>query len=176
MSGSTIVSVSAREVYSDRGHPGVEATVVAANGASGVALCTAGISIGVHEVEFAYDGGPKWRGKGVQRAVDSVNNLIALKLVGMNAADQLALDNAMLTLLGPESKIKLGGNATAAVSAAALKAGAAALGIPLYQHIGGVNACTLPVPAVGFLGGSSRYGGGKRSGGKPSHEIGRAHV
>ena len=125
--GTEIVSVSARQVYSDRGHPGVEATVTTAGGAQGVAICTAGISVGSHEVEFAYDGGKKWRGKGVMRAVNAVNERIAPALVGMDAAHQQAVDQAMLDL----GKLKVGGNATAAVSAAALKAGAAALGIPL---------------------------------------------
>ena len=77
---TTIISVSARQVYSDRGHPGVEATVVTENGARGIAICTAGISVGSHEVEFAYDGGTKWRGKGVMRAVNAVNELIVLGL------------------------------------------------------------------------------------------------
>src|SRR5512136_927007 len=90
--GTTIVSVSARQVYSDRGHPGVEATVTTAGGAQGVAICTAGISVGSHEVEFAYDGGKKWRGKGVMAAVNAVNEHIAPALVGMDAAQQQAVD------------------------------------------------------------------------------------
>jgi len=165
--GTTIISVTARQVFSDRGHPGVEATVTTANGAQGVAICTAGISVGSHEVEFAYDGGPKWRGKGVMRAVNAVNELIAPALTGMDASRQQAIDQAMLAI----GKLKVGGNATAAVSAAALKAGAAALDIPLYQHIGGANACTLPVPGVICLVGSDRYGSGARSGGKPSYAF-----
>ena len=169
--GTAIVSVRARQVYSDRGHPGVEATVKTENGAAGVAICTAGVSVGTHEVEFAYDGGTKWRGKGVQRAVDNVNNLIAPVLKGMDASRQLEVDEAMLNIGGPGAKQRLGGNATAAVSAAVLKAGAAALGIPLYQHIGGVTAFTLPVPGVIGLVGSDRYGGGARSGGKPSYSF-----
>lgn len=171
MSRATVVWVSARQVYSDRGHPGVEATVRTENGATGVAICTAGISVGSHEVEFAYDGGKKWRGKGVQRAVDAVNMTIAPALLGMDATRQQAIDEAMLSLGGDDAKLRLGGNATAAVSAAALKAGAAALGIPLYQHIGGVNACTLPVPGAIALVGSDRYGSGARAGGKPSHSF-----
>jgi len=167
-SGTTIVSVAARQVYSDRGHPGIEATVKTENGAVGVALCTAGISVGQHEVEFAYDGGTKWRGRGVQKAVDNVNRIISPVLKGMDAGRQSEVDDALLNLGGPGAKLRLGGNATAAVSAAVLKAGAAGLGIPLYRHIGGVNACTLPVPGeISFMG-SDRYGGGRRSGGKPS--------
>jgi enolase len=166
-----IVAVTARQVYSDRGHPGVEATIQTANGAIGVAVCTAGVSIGQHEVPFAYDGGKTWRGRGVQRAVDNILQLISPALVGMNAADQMAIDHALLTLGGPGAKQRLGGNATAAVSAAALKAGAAAMGIPLYRHIGGVGACTLPVAGELACVGSDRYGGGARSGGKPSYSF-----
>ncbi len=169
--GAEIISVTARQVYSDRGHPGVEATVKTANGAVGVAICTAGVSVGSHEVEFVYDGGPKWRGKGVQRAVDNVNRVIAPALIGLDATRQLQVDEAMLNIGGPGAKARLGGNATAAVSAAVLKAGAAALGIPLYQHIGGTTAFTLPVPGVIVLVGSDRYGGGARSGGKPSYAL-----
>ena len=169
--GSTIVSVTARQVFSDRGHPGIEATVKTENGAVGVAVCTAGVSVGQHEVRFTYDGGTKWRGRGVQRAVDAVNGVIAPALRGMDASRQLEIDDAMLNIGGPGAKERLGGNATAAVSAAVLKAGAASLGIPLYQHIGGVNACTLPVPGVISLVGSDRYGGGQRSGGKPSYSF-----
>ncbi len=169
--GSIIVAVKAREVYSDRGHPGVEATVKTVNGATGVAICTAGVSVGTHEVEFAYDGGTKWRGKGVQRAVDNVNQLIAPALVGMDASQQLAVDDAILNIGGPNAKQRLGGNATAAVSAAVLKAGALSLDIPLYQHIGGANAFVLPVPGTIVLVGSDRYGSGARSGGKPSYAL-----
>ncbi len=170
-SGSTIIAVAARQVFSDRGHPGIEATVRTQNGAAGAAICTAGISVGTHEVEFVYDGGTKWRGRGVQKAVDNVKTLIAPALIGMNAARQLEIDDVLLNLKGSDAKGRLGGNATAAVSAAVLKAGAASLGIPLYQHIGGVNACILPVPGELCVVGSDRYGGGRRSGGKPSYSF-----
>ncbi len=83
--GAAIVSVTAREVFSDRGHPGVEATVTTESGVKGTAICTAGVSVGTHEVEFAYDGGTKWRGKGVMRAVNAVNDIIAPALRGMDA-------------------------------------------------------------------------------------------
>ncbi len=170
-SGSTIISVAARQVFSDRGHPGLEATVKTQNGASGVAICTAGISVGSHEVEFVYDGGKKWRGRGVQKGVENVRNVIAPAIIGMNAAKQLDIDDAILNIGGPGAKSRLGGNATAAVSAAVLKAGAASLDIPLYQHIGGVSSCTLPVPGEISIVGSDRYGGGVRSGGKPSYSF-----
>jgi enolase len=169
--GSTIVSVHARQIFSDRGHPGVEATVVTRSGARGVAIATAGISVGQHEVQFAYDGGARWGGRGVLKAVEHVNKIIGPAIIGMDAIRQLEIDDAMIKLDGTPTKANLGGNATASVSAAVLQAGAASLDIPLYQHIGGVNACVLPVPAVGAMGGSRRYGGGERAGGKPSYEF-----
>lgn len=166
-----IVSVTGRQVYTERGHPGIEATVTTHSGAKGSAVCTAGISIGVHEVPFVYDGGTRWRGKGVAKAVERLNAIVAPALRGMDASRQLEIDDALLNIGGPGAKARLGGNVTAAVSAAALKAGAASLGIPLYQHIGGVNACVLPTPGVLCLVGSRRYGGGARSGGKPSYSF-----
>ena len=168
MSRSTIVSVKAREIQSLRGHPGVEAIVRTENGAVGRAICTAGISIGTHEIPFAYDGGEKWRGKGVMRAVNAVTEMIAPAILGLDASKQIEVDDAMLKI----GKDVLGGNATGAVSAAVLKAGAASLDIPLYAHIGGASAFMLPVPGTGCLGGSNRYGDhAKHSGGKPSHSF-----
>jgi len=171
VSGSTIKSVYAREVFSERGHPGIETTVMTEDGASGVALVTAGVSIGKHEAQFIYDGGERWGGRGVLKAVENVNKIIALRLVGMDATNQRAIDENMIRLDGTADKSKLGGNATASVSAAVLKAAANSLEIPLYQHIGGVNACILPVPGVGAVIGSDRYNGGKSSGGKPSYSF-----
>ncbi|RLT38874.1 MAG: phosphopyruvate hydratase [Chloroflexi bacterium] len=168
---SIITSVTARQIFSDRGHPGVEATVTTANGAKGVAVVTAGVSVGVHEVQFAYDGGKEWGGRGVLRAVQNVTDSIAPAVIGLDASRQHAVDQVMIDLDGTPTKAKLGGNATGSVSAAALQAGAASLGIPLYQHIGGVNACTLPVPGVLTIVGSRRYGSGARSGGKPSYAL-----
>jgi enolase len=169
--GSKIQSVFAREIFSMRGHPGVEATVTTEDGASGIAIATAGVSIGKHEVQFAYDGEKRYQGKGVLKAVENVNKIIGPALKGMDATKQREVDEKMIKLDGTPNKSKLGGNATASVSAAVLKAGAASLGIPLYQHIGGVNACTLPVPGVGAVVGSDRYGGGERAGGKPSYSL-----
>jgi enolase len=169
-SGTTIISVKARQIMSDRGHPGVEAKVKTESGATGVAICTAGVSVGTKEIPFAYDGGTKWRGKGVMRAVNAVNDKIAPLVIGLDASRQIDVDHAMLCFEG-DGKAVLGGNATAAVSAAALKAGAAALGIPLYEHIGGARAFTLPVPGTGCLVGSNRYAPNTRSGGKPSYSF-----
>ena len=168
--GTDIVSVFARQIMSDRGHPGVEAAVTTSGGAKGVAVCTAGVSVGTQEIAFAYDGGTKWRGKGVMRAVNGVNEKIAPLLKGMDATKQIEVDNAILNLEG-NGKTVVGGNATAAVSAAVLKAGAKALGIPLYEHIGGARAYTLPVVGALCMLGSNRYSANTRSGGKPSYSF-----
>lgn len=171
MYGTAIQSVVARQVYTNRGKPGVEAIVTTENGAVGRGMCTSGISMGTHEVEFAFDGGKMFGGKGVQNAVDHVDRIIAPAIIGMDAANQQAVDRAMLNL-EPDAKAKLGGNATAAVSAAVLKAGANALGIPLYRHIGGAGAMYLPVPGVAMVAGHERYGGGITTpGGKPTMSI-----
>jgi len=170
-SGSVIESVFAREIFSERGHPGLEATVRTENGAKGVAVATAGVSVGQFEVQFVYDGGTRFGGLGVQKAVSNVNDIIGSALKGMDATGQREIDEIMIKLDGTRNKSRLGGNATASVSAAVLKAGAASLGIPLYQHIGGVNACVLPTPGVICMVGSNRYGGGQRSGGKPSYSF-----
>ena len=171
MSGTSIQSVRAHQVYTNRGNPGVEVIVTTENGATGRAMCTSGISIGTHEIDFTFDGGTKFRGKGVGRAVDSVNNIIGAAIIGMDAASQLMVDNAILSIM-PDAKLHLGGNATAATSAAVLKAGANALGIPLYRHIGGSSAMYLPVPGVAMAAGDERYGGGITTpGGKPTMSI-----
>ena len=170
-SASAITAVTARQVFSRRGHPGVEATVTTQSGARGTAVVTAGISVGKYEVQFAYDGGARWRGRGVQRAVENIERVIGPALIGLDASRQLEIDDEIIELDGTPNKTRLGGNATASVSAASLKAGAASLGIPLYQHIGGVNACVLPAPGVISIVGSARYGAGKGSGGKPSHSF-----
>ena len=166
-----IESVTAREVFSMRGHPGVEAKVITENGAIGVAMATAGLSIGEHEVQFLYDGGERWEGKGVMKAVRNVNDIIAPAIKGIDATRQNKIDEILTELDGTPNKSKLGGNATASVSAAVLQAGAASLGIPLYQHIGGINACTLPIPGVEIGGGNTRYGRGEGGGDKPSYSF-----
>jgi len=166
-----IESVMARQVLSMRGHPGVEAKVITENGACGVAMATAGLSMGEHEVQFVYDGGERWGGLGVTKAVSNVNDIIAPVLRGADATRQRKIDEILIELDGTPNKSKLGGNATASVSAAVLRAGAASLGIPLYQHIGGINACTLPVPGAEVGGGNTRYGRSEGGGDKPSYSF-----
>ena len=170
MAGTEIRSITARQVYTNRGNPGVEAVVTTENGATGRAMCTSGISIGTHEIHFDFDGGERFRGKGVLGAVRNVNEIIAPALKGLDAANQRLIDRTMLDIV-PDAKAKLGGNATAAVSAAVLKAGAAALGIPLYRHIGGANAMYLPVPGVAMVAGHERYGGGITTPRRQAHHV-----
>ena len=164
-------SVTARQVYTNRGKPGVEVVITTENGAEGRAMCTSGVSIGTHEVDFTFDGGKKFGGKGVTGAARRVEEAIAPVIIGMDASKQAEVDRAILDIC-PDAKIKLGGNAVAATSAAVLKAGAASLGIPLYRHIGGANAMYLPVPGVAMVAGDERYGGGITTpGGKPTMSV-----
>ena len=167
-----IRTVFAREVISARqGHPGVETTTVTENGAIGIAIATAGTSVGKHETAFISDGGSRWGELGVKTAVNNVNSIIGPAIRGLNVNSQGIIDQAMIKLDGTYNKSRLGGNAIASVSAAALKAAANSLGVSLYQHIGGVDARILPVPNVVALCGSERYGGGDRSGGKPNYAF-----
>lgn len=171
MNETLIKSVTARQVYTNRGKPGVEVVITTENGAEGRAMCTSGVSMGTHEVEFTFDGGTKFGGKGVTGAAKRVEETIAPVIIGMDAAKQAEVDKAILDIC-PDAKIKLGGNAVAATSAAVLKAGAASLGIPLYRHIGGANAMYLPVPGVAMVAGDERYGGGITTpGGKPTMSV-----
>ena len=165
--GTQIIQIDVRQVYSERRHPGLEAHVYTTNGAEGTAICTAGVSVGTHEVAFRYDGGTKWGGKGVQRAVDEAKEVLVPMLLGQDASDQQQIDARMIEA---REAGKVGGNATAAISAAVLKAGAKALGIPLYRHIGGVRATTLPIPGTGILGGRRRYNKGPLTN-KPSYSF-----
>ena len=118
-----------------------------------------------------FDGGTKFGGKGVGKAVKSANEVIGPAIIGMDASRQAEVDAAILAIC-PDAKIRLGGNAVAATSAAVLKAGANALGIPLYRHIGGAGAMYLPVPGVAMAAGDERYGGGITTpGGKPTMSV-----
>jgi len=165
-----IISITARQVFTKRPNPGVEAIVKTECGA-GRAVCTGGVSVGTHEVAFKYDDGARWKGKGMQGAVDVIKNVIEPKLLGVDCSAQSVVDRALLDVCD-DAKAVLGGNAIAAVSAAALKAGADSLGIPLYKHIGGECAVTLPVPGMPAFGGSDRYGGGvSKPGLKPTYAF-----
>lgn len=165
---SDIISVRAQEVQTGRGFPGVEAIVKTKNGAVGRALCVGGSSVGSHEVPFAYDGGERYQGKGVLRAVEAIETKIAPAIMGMDAGRQVEVDGVMLDI----GKDVLGGNSVAAVSAAVLKAGAASRDVPLYAHIGGASSFVLPVPGENCLNGSDRYGDHRKTAaGKPSYTF-----
>jgi enolase len=171
MKSTMIKDVRARQVLSNRGFPAVEALVTTEGGVTASAVCTAGVTVGTHEIAFAYDGGELYGGRGVSSAVKSVNEVIAPAIKGADAAKQFLCDDILLSLGGPDAKARLGGNAIAAVSAAILKAGAESLDIPLYRHIGGAAAVTLPAASYGCAGGSNRYIREHSAGSKPTYSF-----
>lgn len=171
MDETIIKKVTACQVFSGRGYPAIEATVVTDSGKKGTVQCVSGLSVGSHEVAFAYDGGSQWRGMGLHTAVRNIEEIIGPAIVGMDASRQTEVDHRILGLFGEDTKARLGGNAVAAVSAAVLKAGAEALELPLYRHIGGVGAVTLPNASYGCISGGIRYGNGKKSGSKPTYSF-----
>lgn len=149
-----IESVFAREIMDSRGNPTVEVEVIAEGGFIGRAAVPSGASTGAFEAVELRDGDKdRYLGKGVQKAVDNVNNIIAPEVEGMNVFDQVAIDKLMIALDGTPNKSKLGANAILGVSLAAAKAAAEALGLSLYQYIGGTNAKTLPVPMMNIING-----------------------
>jgi enolase len=150
---TTIIDVLGREVLDSRGNPTVEAEVILEGGARGRAMVPSGASTGSHEANELRDGGARFAGKGVLKAVAAVKELIAEEIVGLDATDQIAVDRVMLDLDGTENKSKLGGNAILAVSLATARAAAEAYGLPLYRYLGGVNAKTLPVPLMNVING-----------------------
>ena len=149
-----IVEVKAREILDSRGNPTVEVDVVCECGARGRAAVPSGASTGEHEAVELRDGDPqRYGGKGVLKAVRNVNNLIAKKVIGMRADDQVALDRAMIRLDGTKNKGRLGANAILGVSLAAARAAAACYSLPLYRYLGGLTAHLLPVPMMNILNG-----------------------
>lgn len=150
----TITDVFAREILDSRGNPTVEVEVYLEGGAMGRAAVPSGASTGAFEAVELRDGDKgRYLGKGVEKAVDNVNNVIAEEIIGMNALDQIGIDKLMIELDGTPNKGKLGANAILGVSLAVAKAAAEQLGLPLYQYIGGVNAKVLPVPMMNILNG-----------------------
>src|SRR5690554_56521 len=151
-----ITNVYAREVLDSRGNPTVEVEVVTESGAFGRALVPSGASTGVHEAVELRDGDKsRYGGKGVLKAVDNVNDIIAAELEGMDALDQVAIDRAMLALDGTPNKGKLGANAILGVSMATARAAADYLGLPLYKYLGAFHSCVLPVPMANILNGGA---------------------
>ena len=151
-----IVDIHAREILDSRGNPTVEVEVTLASGFIGRAGVPSGASTGENEALELRDGDKdRYLGKGVQKAVDNVNNVIAEKLVGLDALDQVAIDQKMIELDGTKTKSKLGANAMLGVSLAVAKAAAMYHDMPLYRYIGGTNAKHLPVPMMNIINGGS---------------------
>jgi enolase len=151
---STIVDVYAREVLDSRANPTVEVEVILEDGTMGRAIVPSGASTGVHEAVELRDGDNKrYNGKGVLKAVDNVNSIIAPEIIGMDVIQQIDIDTLMIDLDGTTNKGKLGANAILGVSLAAARAAAKYLDIPLYQYIGGINAREIPVPMMNILNG-----------------------
>jgi len=152
---SIIISVHARQIFDSRGNPTVEVDVTTENGVLGRAAVPSGASTGEHEAVELRDGGKEYMGKGVLKAVDNVNSIIAGELLGTSVFEQNAIDQLMIDLDGTPNKSKLGANAILGVSLAAAKAAANELGMPLYRYVGGVSANTLPVPMMNIINGGS---------------------
>lgn len=153
---SRISSVYARQILDSRGNPTVEVDVITEGGAMGRAAVPSGASTGVHEARELRDGDKStYLGKGVLKAVENVNTIIAGELQGMNVLDQNEIDKRLLEIDGTPNKDRLGANAILGVSLACAKAGALYTGQPLYRYVGGVSANTLPIPMMNILNGGS---------------------
>ena len=152
---SAIIDITAREILDSRGNPTVEVDVELEDGATGRAAVPSGASTGAHEAVELRDGGTRYKGKGVLKAVEGVNGPIFDALAGIDARHQRAIDEAMITLDGTPNKATLGANAILGVSLAVARAAAASTGQPLYRYVGGVAARTLPVPMMNILNGGA---------------------
>ncbi len=152
---SAIMNIIARQILDSRGNPTIEVDVTLEDGAVGRAAVPSGASTGTYEAVERRDGGKAWAGKGVQGAVDAVNNEIFSILSGRDALEQKALDHDMIDLDGTENKSRLGANAILGVSLAVARAAAASSGQPLWRYIGGVHAAVLPTPMMNILNGGA---------------------
>ena len=152
---SSIINIHARQILDSRGNPTVEVDVVTENGVLGRAAVPSGASTGEHEAVELRDGGDSFMGKGVGKAVNNVNTVIAEELIGTSVFEQNYIDATMIALDGTSNKSKLGANAILGVSLAAAKAAAEELVMPLYRYVGGVSANTLPVPMMNIINGGS---------------------
>jgi len=150
---SEIINVHGREILDSRGNPTIEVDVELLSGAFGRAAVPSGASTGIHEAHELRDGEGRYGGKGVLKAVGSVNDEIAREVEGMDALDQGELDRAMIRLDGTPNKSRLGANAILGVSLAAARAAAEECGLPLYRYLGGAQATILPVPMMNILNG-----------------------
>src|SRR6056297_3296063 len=153
---STIEYVEAREILDSRGNPTVEVDVVLEDGSFGRAAVPSGASTGEHEAVELRDGDKsRFKGKGVLKAVENVNNIIAAEIEGLDALDQVDIDTTLLELDGTDNKAKLGANAILGVSMATARAAADFLGVPLFKYLGAYHAVTLPVPMANIINGGS---------------------
>ena len=150
---TAIIDIKGREIIDSRGNPTVEVDVTLETGAFGRAAVPSGASTGIHEAVELRDGGKRYMGLGVEKAVEAVNTEIYEALNGMNAEEQKALDKIMCNLDGTENKSRLGANAILGVSLATAKAAADASALPLYSYLGGSNAHVLPVPMMNIING-----------------------
>ena len=152
---AVITAVGAREILDSRGNPTVEVEVVLDDGTFARAAVPSGASTGAFEAVELRDGGKRFGGKGVAKAVDGVLDKIAPELIGLDADDQRLVDQAMLALDGTPNKATLGANAILGVSLAVARAASASAGLPLYRYVGGPNAHVLPVPMMNILNGGA---------------------
>ncbi|CAH8291532.1 enolase [Mariniflexile fucanivorans] len=152
---SVIINIHARQILDSRGNPTVEVDVVTENDILGRAAVPSGASTGEHEAVELRDGGKAYMGKGVLKAVENVNDIIAPELLGVSVFEQNLIDQIMIDLDGTKNKSKLGANAILGVSLAVAKAAANELNMPLYRYVGGVSANTLPVPMMNIINGGS---------------------
>ncbi|WP_019173446.1 phosphopyruvate hydratase [Pseudaminobacter salicylatoxidans] len=152
---TAIIEIIGREILDSRGNPTVEVDVVLEDGSMGRAAVPSGASTGAHEAVELRDGGPRYLGKGVERAVEAVNGEIFEALGGMEAEHQIEIDQTMIDLDGTANKSRLGANAILGVSLAVAKAAAVASNLPLYRYVGGVNARVLPVPMMNIINGGA---------------------
>ncbi|MEO0679914.1 MAG: phosphopyruvate hydratase [Pseudomonadota bacterium] len=152
---SAIVDVVGREILDSRGNPTVEVDVTLEDGAFGRAAVPSGASTGAHEAVELRDGGDRYRGKGVLKAVDAVNGDIFEAVAGVDATEQMAIDAALAELDGTPNKARLGANAILGVSLAVAKAAAESVGLPLYRYVGGTSARVLPVPMMNIINGGA---------------------
>jgi enolase len=152
---SEIIDVYAREVLDSRGNPTVEADVILESGVMGRAIVPSGASTGEREALELRDGGPRYQGKGVQKAVNNVIEVIGPAVIGMDSNEQAVIDRTMIDIDGTVNKGKLGANAILAVSLAVAKSAAEDAGLPLYHYLGGPNAKELPVPMMNVLNGGA---------------------
>ncbi len=152
---SIIVSVHARQILDSRGNPTVEVDVITESGVLGRAAVPSGASTGEHEAVELRDGGKAYLGKGVSKAINNVNTVLADEIIGMSVFEQNTIDQLMINLDGTPNKSKLGANAILGISLAVAKAAANELVMPLYRYVGGVSANTLPVPMMNIINGGS---------------------